>query len=183
MSDWRQVLEEVIRERRGNLVAYAGLYARDRAAAEDLVQEAATRVFSRRRDFRSVPAAEQYVRMAIRTSFLDEARKVRTWRGRQHLFVQDGHARGPEAAVQTGVDVRAALALLSPRERACVVLRFFDDLPVREIAADLGVSEGSVKRYLSDATTKLRGVLDVDVDDDHHTERTTVSPIDTRRTR
>ena len=56
-------------------------------------------------------------------------------------------------------DVQAALGTLSRQQRACVVLRFWDDLTVREIAAALGVAEGTVKRYLSTAVARLADVL------------------------
>lgn len=163
MAQWQVVLEEVIRERRGALVGYACLYAPDRATAEDLVQEALVRVFSRPRTISQAQAAEGYVRQAIRTTFLDQARKDKVWRGKQHLFHDDEGARSPEHAAAAGVDVRGALATFTPRERACVVLRHYDDLSVPDIAAELGVSDGAVKRYLSDAATKLRARLDVDV--------------------
>jgi RNA polymerase sigma-70 factor (ECF subfamily) len=166
VSEWRTVLEALVRDRQGSLIGYASLYAADRAAAEDLVQEALVRVFARARDLRSVPAAEQYVRLAIRTSFIDHARKQKTWRGKEYLFASANAARGPEVPVQVGMDVRAALGTLSPRERACIVLRFFEDLPVAAIAQELGVGTGSVKRYLSDGSAKLRVTLtDSDLDD------------------
>lgn len=182
MSEWRAVLEEVIRERRTGLVGYASLYAADRASAEDLVQEGLVRVFSRARDLRSVPAAEQYVRRAVRTAFLDQVRKDQTWRNRQHLFAVDDPGRSPEHAVQAGMDVRAALATLAPRERACVVLRYFDDLPLADIAAELGIGEGAVKRYLSDGTAALRGLLGADADA-HEPASFTVTQLDQRRAR
>lgn len=165
MSRWRTVLEEVVRDRRADLVGYACLYTVDRTHAEDLVQEALVRVFSRTRNLKSVPAAEQYVRRAIRTAFLDHARKRRTWLSRQHLFAATDDTPGPENSVQAGMDTRAALAALSPRQRACTVLRYFDDLPVAEIAAELGISTGAVRRYLSDATAKLRLSLGADADE------------------
>lgn len=56
-------------------------------------------------------------------------------------------------------DVANALARLSPRQRACVVLRFYEDLPVRDIADQLGCSEGSVKRHLSDAMKRMAATL------------------------
>ena len=49
----------------------------------------------------------------------------------------------------------AALRSLSPRQRACVVLRYYEDLPVAEVAAVLGVAEGTVKRYLSEAMSRM----------------------------
>ena len=60
--------------------------------------------------------------------------------------------------------MNAALALLSPRERTCVVLRHFDDLTVPQIAAATGLAEGTVKRYLSDAIVKLGAELTPDLE-------------------
>lgn len=162
MSGWEQVLAEVVRTRRAALVGYACLFTLNRVDGEDVVQEALVRTFARRRTFADARAAEGYVRAAIRTAFLDRARRGRTAASRAHLFVVED-VRGPEASVVAGVDVAAALRELSPRERACVVARFFDDLSVADVAAELGLSEGAVKRYLSDAVGKLRAVLEEQV--------------------
>ena len=48
-----------------------------------------------------------------------------------------------------------ALRSLPPRQRACVVLRYHEDLPVAEVAAMIGVAEGTVKRYLSEAMSHM----------------------------
>lgn len=160
MAQWHGVLEAVIRERRPALVGYACLFAANRLDAEDLVQDALVRTFAKARTIDDPHAAEGYVRQAIRTSFLDSTRRRSTWNAKAHLFRPPGETRGPEEAVTAGLDVRAALGALTPRERACVVLRFFDDLPVAEVAAELRIADGAVKRYLSDATAKLRLSLD-----------------------
>lgn len=60
-------------------------------------------------------------------------------------------------------EVEAAPALLSPRERACVVLRHMEDLSTRETAQILHLSEGAVKRYLSDGVAALTATLDAEV--------------------
>ena len=157
MAPWEQVLDEVVRNRRAALVGYACLFATP-SEAEDLVQEALVRTFARKRTFEDVFAAEGYVRAAVRTAFLDRNRRRKAWTARAHLFVaQDG--RSPEASVAAGIDVGAALRELSPWERTCVVLRYFDDLPTADIAAELGLSEGAVRRYLSDGVGKLRALL------------------------
>ncbi len=52
-----------------------------------------------------------------------------------------------------------ALRGLPPQQRACVVLRFYEDLTVAEIAHHLAVSEGAVKRYLSLGVHRLEGLL------------------------
>ncbi|MEK8226011.1 sigma factor-like helix-turn-helix DNA-binding protein [Oerskovia sp. M15] len=52
-----------------------------------------------------------------------------------------------------------ALAGLTPRQRACVVLRYYEDLTVPRIAEELGCAEGTVKRHLSDAMTVMKATL------------------------
>src|SRR6185312_2615703 len=53
----------------------------------------------------------------------------------------------------------AALQRLSPRQRACVVLRHYDDLTVPQVADELGIAEGTVRRHVADAHAALRGLL------------------------
>lgn len=158
-----QVLGELMRTRRSALLAYAYLFALDRAEAEDLVQEGLVRTFGRRRSLLDVPSAEAYVRRSIRTAYLDQARRGVRWTARLHLVADSGRPPSPDDTAVAGVDVRAALAELPPRERTCVVLRHMDDLTVTDIAGELGLSEGAVKRYLSDATRTLRASLGPEV--------------------
>ncbi len=164
MADWTEVLEEVLRTRRGALLGYASVLTLDRAEAEDLLHEALVRTFSRRRSLSDARSAEAYVRQAIRTTFLDAARRRGRWRDRVHLLAGDDDRRSPDDTAVVGLDVRAALRALPPRERACVVLRYLDDLTVRDVAVELGLSEGAVKRYLSDATRTMRRLLGAGVD-------------------
>jgi RNA polymerase sigma-70 factor (ECF subfamily) len=58
------------------------------------------------------------------------------------------------------LDVRDALGALSPQQRAVVFLAYWEDQPIPEIARLLDVSEGSVRKHLGRAKTKLRRVLD-----------------------
>lgn len=89
-------------------------------------------------------------------------------------FERDRHVPDLDA----GLDVRAALRELPSREQVCVVLRFFDDLTVPQVAARLGLAEGTVKRYLADARARLVPLLDVTDWDD---ERETTVVVATRR--
>lgn len=180
MVHWREGLDVMVRERRSALVAYACLFVTDRRDAEDLVHDAIVRTFARPRGVPDVASAEGYVRQAIRTAFLDQERARRTWRRRMHLFPDPATAPSAEDAASVSADLRAGLAVLPPRERACVVLRYVDDLPVREIAASLGIGEGTVKRYLHDGTRTLRARLDLVVPDPDARETVHVTP---RRTR
>ena len=131
------------------------------------------RTFARERKGLTVFAAESYVRRAITSVFIDEYRRSQRWDRVQHLFRQEEPGRDPVHSVEAGSDVNAALATLSPRERACVVLRYFDDLTVPQISRHLGIAEGTVKRYLADAVGRLQLALGELEDED---ETTAVTP-------
>jgi RNA polymerase sigma factor (sigma-70 family) len=60
--------------------------------------------------------------------------------------------------------LRDALARLPVKQRAVVVLRFYDDLSVQEVATAMGCSVGTVKSQTSEGIRKLRGLLGDDVD-------------------
>jgi RNA polymerase sigma-70 factor (ECF subfamily) len=162
-ESWRRqadaAMSTLARERGKALTGYAYLLTGDLAAAEDLVQDALIKTFLRRRTALVVDAAEGYVRRAILTTFIDDGRRRRRWDERRHLLAREETADGAEASVTEHADVQAALRALSPQQRACVVLRFYDDLTVPEIADRLGLAAGTVKRYLSLAMAHLEGLL------------------------
>ncbi|WP_084104538.1 sigma-70 family RNA polymerase sigma factor [Demequina sp. NBRC 110056] len=166
MARWEPVLDAVMRERGARLLAYARLLTGDDAEAQDVLQDALVRSFSRGRAFDDVNRAEAYVRRAIPTVFIDRLRK-RDAAARAHRRTRDPEPHRPDTAAV--LDVRDALTRLAPRERACMVLRFYDDLTVPAIAAHLGLAEGTVKRYLADASARMAVLLDThaDWDGDH----------------
>ncbi len=154
------VLATLARERGRALFGYAYLLTGQVHAAEDLVQEALVRTFARRRAGFTPDSAEAYVRRAILSTFLDDARRRRRWSGIRHLLGRHDEAvRDPAPGVGDGLDVRAALATLAPQERAAAVLRWCEDLTVPEVAARMGLAVGTVKRYLSTAGHKLEALL------------------------
>ena len=61
---------------------------------------------------------------------------------------------------EVDVDVLAAVDRLSVQQRAAVVLTYWEDLSVAEVAQRLKISEGSVKRHLARARSRLRETLD-----------------------
>ena len=178
MAVWERELDELVRTRGSALVRYAYMLSGDRALAEDLVQDALVKVYSR---LRGLPGgagsvgvaegsrahdldspftnAEGYVRRAVLTIYLDGYRRRQRWSAVKHLLADDARTRGADQAASARVDVMAALAQLGARERACVVLRYFEDMTVPQIADALGTAQGTVKRYLSDATRSMRELL------------------------
>lgn len=173
------VLDELVRDRYPALLARARMLVKDPVAAQDLVQDALVATFTGRARFTTVPAAEQYVRRALATRFIDGLRR----RGRERTGVARLAALpvevGPDPAdTPSGLaaDVVAALATLAPRVRACVVLRHVEDLSVRETATLLHLSEGAVKRYTSDGVQALGRLLDARPPAADHRVRVTLVP-------
>lgn len=166
MGTWEQTLSELVATRRRALVGYAYLLSGDVREAEDLVQDALVATCARVRAGTDVVALEAYVRKAVLRTYLDGFRRRRTWAAIRHLSVvpdeQPPHESATADHVPARLDVQEALATLSPRERACVVLRHYDDLPIADVAGRLGLSVGTVKRYLSDAHRRLADVLGAD---------------------
>ncbi|WP_407343580.1 sigma-70 family RNA polymerase sigma factor [Pengzhenrongella phosphoraccumulans] len=157
---WGDDLGALADQRGPALVGYAYLLTGDLDRAEDLVQEALVKAFSRRAPGRDdVEWAEAYVRRAILNTFLDGYRRGRLWRGVRHLLTEAPAREGPAAVSEARIDVRAALLRLPPQERACVVLRFYEDLTVPAVAERLNISAGAAKRYLSDGVHRLERLL------------------------
>jgi RNA polymerase sigma factor (sigma-70 family) len=168
MADWHDTMEQLVRDRERALLGYAYLVCGNASHAQDLVQDALVRTFSRPRADLSVYQAEAYVRRAITSAYVDSYRRRQRWARVQHLFGAGPHEDDLAAHVDMNADVSAAVAALPPRERASIILRYFDDLTVPQIAAQLGLAEGSVKRYLSDGIDRLErslGPLDDDAEE------------------
>lgn len=137
-------------QRRGDaLVRFAFLLTGDVAAAQDLVQDALVKVFVRLRRRPGTDLAEAYVRRAIVTLYIDDVRRRSRFTRVQHLVAASDSGPAPDTAAH--LDLHAALATLGAQERAVVVLRYFDDLTVPEIADEMGLAQGTVKRYLHNA--------------------------------
>ncbi|PJI94158.1 sigma-70 family RNA polymerase sigma factor [Luteimicrobium subarcticum] len=177
-SRWEGELDDLVARRSSALVGYAYTLSGNVSDAEDLVQEALTRVFSswRRRAPRSASgvgtvavdtagerSVEGYVRQTILNLYLDGYRRRGRWSGLRHRVATPDEVRGPASGVAVRADVVAALAALSPRQRSCIVLRYLEDMSVAEAAEALGVSQGTVKRQVFEGLARLRGVLGDDV--------------------
>lgn len=155
MESWKQALAELARDRLVALKRQAFLLCGNDSQAEDLVQEALVRAFARPLRAPRPGAAEAYVRVIMVRLFIDGARRRSRWYRIAPLLTGAQAAADPADQVADRDVMLTALTGLSPRQRACVVLRYYQDLPVAQIAAALGVAEGAVKRYLSEATARL----------------------------
>ena len=131
--------------------------------AEELTQEAFARACRHWRRVRALdrPVAWVYV---VATN---EAR--REWRREQRaaspVDLSPSTLEDAAGTVATTLDVRAALAQLTARQRAAVVLRYVADLPVNEIAEVMGCAPGTVKATLHQALAHMRIELETDDED------------------
>ena len=152
MSDWSLTLDALVRERGPALFGYAYVLTGSATRAEDLLQDALLRTFRSGRATRDLNSAHAYVKRAITSAFIDQGRREAT-RPRMSDAGEgspEGVAEDVAGQVGEAADLHRALLTLPPRERACVVLRYLEDMPVASVAAELGIAVGSVKRYLSD---------------------------------
>ncbi|MCX6395172.1 MAG: SigE family RNA polymerase sigma factor [Propionibacteriales bacterium] len=147
----------------------AFLLSGDWHLADDLVQEALTRAFSRwaRITARGVPDA--YVRKIVVNLSLDHRRRPSR---REESQAEPPETRALSGFAETAAErdrVLAALALVPPGQRAVLVLRYFDDLSVEEAARVLRRSVGNVKSQSSRGLIALRSALEAT--DHRHTTR------------
>ena len=159
MESWKQTLTDLASTRLGSLKRHAFLLCGDNSQAEDLVQEALVRAFARPLRAPQPGAAEAYVRVTMVHLFIDGVRRRSRWDRAAPLVAGTETAADPVGQVLDRDVMVTALKDLSPRQRACVVLRYYEDLPVAQIASALGLGEGTVKRYLSEAMTRLAASL------------------------
>ncbi|BCJ39095.1 DNA-directed RNA polymerase sigma-70 factor [Actinocatenispora thailandica] len=122
--------------------------------AEDLVQSTFVRLYRHWRTIRR-PTVDAYARRTLLNLFLSRRRGA--WREQVVPEVPERVAAAP--GTEDRIDLARALALLSPRQRAMVVLRYLEDQSVAEVAELLGVAEGTVKSQTARGVQALRTAL------------------------
>ena len=142
-----------VAERSAALFRTAYLLTGQRQAAEDLVQSALTKTVARLDGLRDPDAVEGYVRRAMYHEQVSRWRRPRA----AEVFT-DRPEQGHAEAADLRLVVRSALARLTPRQRAILVLRYFEDLSETEVAEALGISVGAVR---SQTHRSLRRLLKV----------------------
>jgi RNA polymerase sigma-70 factor (sigma-E family) len=142
--------EELYAAAYDRLVQLARLTSAETVPAEEIVQDAFLQLYRR---WSTVEQPEAYLRVAVLNG-------CRSW-GRRRMLARryDPPPVPPTDRDEDGLALRDALRVLSPRQRAAVVLRYFEDLREAEIAELLGCRPGTVKSLLSRSLSKLKGVL------------------------
>jgi RNA polymerase sigma-70 factor (sigma-E family) len=142
--------EEFVRARADALMRYAYVLTGDPHDAADLLQEALMRVRSAWHRIDSGP--EGYTRTTMARLHISVWRRRR----REHLMPTTPERVYHERGYDGGDGLWEALATLPRRQRAVLVLRYYESLSDEEIAGVLGISRGTVRSQASRALDKLR---------------------------
>ncbi|MGW1342216.1 SigE family RNA polymerase sigma factor [Kribbella sp. NPDC002412] len=127
--------------------------------AEDAAQDALVKVYRRWNRIDRSEGLKSYAHRCVVTAVLDQSRKP--WRRERSDEADESALVLPDVfgKVDNRMLVVDALAQLPPSQRACVVLRYYDDLPVERTADILGISAGGVKSQTSRGLSRLRELL------------------------
>lgn len=133
----------------------------DAHAAEEVVMDAMLKTFSGWGRIRDVASSEAYLRRAVVNGCRSRIRR-KSVESRGSVVIKN-RMRGPDEWADAGIedrrDVWRAVQGLPERQRACVVLRYFEDLPEAEIAELMECSVGTVKSQLHKARARLEKSL------------------------
>lgn len=157
------LVEGLYHREAASLVRLARLFTDDRTGAEDIVQEAFIRLYHAADRIQDAEKSTAYLRSIVLNLARDHNR-----RGLLSLRHHDSmiDRRIPEVpedrVVQTEDEAKVIEALnsLSPRQRHCLVLRFYMDLTEKEIAVTLGISPNSVKTHCQRGMASLAATLE-----------------------
>ncbi len=156
-------------EHRSELIAHASRILKDSAKAEEVIQDALIKVMLAAPELESTDHALGYMHRTIENLCIDIFRMEGR---RPNLVVLDGASAELEskwvdskdhvdviAAADDAAIVRQALAMLSPAERAALVMWEMEGRSTAEIAAELGIKESAVRHTVSRARASLRKVM------------------------
>lgn len=161
--------EVIHHEQRPALVRYATRILGNEHDAEEVVSEAFLRVWKGDPDLEVPDNLVGYLRAVVRNEAYDRGRQ--TTRDRQAREAHDPVDLEARLAsldrpladrVCDEVTLAVALHVLSERQRQCFILRVLGGLRLKEIAKQLGISEGNVKRICSDVRSRLAAALAAD---------------------
>ena len=158
--EWEREFAAFCVEEHPRLVGALSLYCGDRVLAEELAQDALSRAC---RDWRKVrrlgaPGAWTH-RVAINLANSYFRKAAAESRAKRRLHEDQSAYRDPGLDRAAAMDIRSAVASLPRRQRTALILRYYVDLSVRDVAAAMECPEGTVKTLTSKAISSLRHSL------------------------
>jgi RNA polymerase sigma-70 factor (sigma-E family) len=157
MSDRDAAFAEYFAARSGAMRGTAFLLCGDWHRAEDLVQTAFTKLYTHWHRVARHEALDPYVRQVLIRTFIDDGRRG-WWRRERPRETPIEQAAAPGSA-DDRLMLLQALAGVPPRQRAVLVLRYWEDMSVDETAAVLGCTAGTVKSQAARGLDALRTLV------------------------
>lgn len=164
-TDVDALVVRLFNEEGHSLVRLVRLFVDDRNAAEDLVQEGFIRLARSAHRIQDDAKAAAYLRSIVLNLARDHNRRGLVSL-RHHLPTDDERASTEDEIVlrDDQQQVIDALRGLPHRQRDCIVLRYYEELGIEDVAATLGISPNSVKTHLKRGLASLEARLDVTPD-------------------
>ena len=151
----RSAFDELVGPLIGQAFRLAFGMLHDRAAAEDAVQEAAVRSWRKLNNLRlGYPLRPWF--LAIVANQCRSVMRARWWSVLRLDVIEGSASAGFEDRIVRGADLRAALRELATDQREVLVLRYYLDLPLQEVAAITGVRVGTVKSRINRGLAAMR---------------------------
>jgi RNA polymerase sigma-70 factor (sigma-E family) len=144
------LVERMFAEQGASLVRLARVFCDDRNAAEDLVQEAFIRLHRSAGSIRDDRKAPAFLRSIVINLARDHNRRGLMSLRHQASAEQPDPPTGPDERAlrhEDGDEVLVALRSLPERQRACLVLHYYEELTIAEVAETLRISTNSVKTH------------------------------------
>ena len=153
-----EAFREYVAARTPALIRTAYLLCGDWHRAEDAVATSVVKLYTSWRHARRADHLDAYVRRIVVNTVLDEHR--RPWRRERATdVVPESPATAVTEDADRRTDLRRLLDRLPPRQRAVLVLRFYDDLSIEQTAEALSTTPGAVKSLTVRALHAIRGLL------------------------
>ena len=163
MAGDEEAFDELTRLSIGRLFAVARLILRDEAKAEDATQEALVSAWRHIRSLRDPDRFDAWLHRSLVNACHREARKERRW---QVLGTSvrplDGSVPDRSTDIDNQDQLERGFARLDADQRTVLVLHYYLELPLSELALTLGQPEGTVKSRLHRATQAMRAALAAD---------------------
>jgi RNA polymerase sigma-70 factor (sigma-E family) len=151
--------DEFVAHRLNNLLRFATVVTCDPHLAQDIVQDVLIRAYGRWRHLSTIEQPEAYIRRMVINQYLSwrrrSARTIALDAGVMARLIPPS----PDIAGDCGDDphdLMTRIARLTPKQRAVIAMRYYDDQPDADIARALGCTEGTVRAHASRALAALR---------------------------
>jgi len=166
-ADHAAAVQDLFREHWLELVRLATVMVGDVATAEDVVQDAFERLHRSWHRLREPASGLAYARSSVLNGCRSVHRRAAVARKYGPRLALPADSAGPDAvaAADASSEMATALHRLTRRQREVIVLRYYADLDIAEIAGTLRLSQGAVRATISRALTAMARALEENNDD------------------